>query len=45
MIGCAAIILTGLSYKDEKYLNYGLNLLKKIINFLLIMKVFQNLEI
>ena len=33
MIGCAAIILTGLSYKDEKYLNYGLNLLKKIINF------------
>ena len=32
MIGCAAIILTGLSYKDEKYLNYGLNLLKKIIN-------------
>ena len=33
MIGCASIILTGLSYKDEKYLNYGLNLLKKIINF------------
>jgi len=33
MIGCAAIILTGLSYKDEKNLNYGLNLLKKIINF------------
>ena len=32
MIGCAAIILTGLSYKDEKYLNYGLNLLKKIIS-------------
>ena len=32
MIGCAAITLTGLSYKDEKYLNYGLNLLKKIIN-------------
>ena len=32
MIGCAAIVLTGLSYKDEKYLNYGLNLLKKIIN-------------
>ena len=32
MIGCAAIILTGLSYKDkEKYLNYGLRLLKKII--------------
>ena len=34
MIGCAAIILTGLSYKDkEKYLNYGLGLLRKIINF------------
>ena len=34
MIGCAAIILTALSYKDkEKYLNYGLGLLKKIINF------------
>ena len=32
MIGCAAITLAGLSYKDEKYLNYGLNLLKKIIN-------------
>ena len=34
MIGCAAIILTGLAYKDkEKYLDYGLVLLKKIINF------------
>ena len=33
MIGCSAIILTGLSFKDEKNLNYGLNLLKKIINF------------
>jgi uncharacterized heparinase superfamily protein len=33
MIGCAAIILVGLSYKDEKnYLVYGLNLLKKISN-------------
>ncbi len=32
MIGCAAIILSGLSYKDRKYLNYGLNLLKEIIN-------------
>ena len=32
MVGCSAIILSGLSYKDEKYLNYGLNLLKKIIN-------------
>ncbi|MDC0125115.1 heparinase II/III-family protein [Candidatus Pelagibacter sp.] len=32
IIGCAAIILTGLSYKnDNKYLNNGLNLLKRII--------------
>ena len=34
MIGCAAIILTGLSYQDKDgYLNTGLNLLKKIIKF------------
>ena len=33
IIGCAAIILVGLSYKDEKkYLSYGLSLLKKISN-------------
>ncbi len=32
IIGCAAIILTGLAYKNEKtYLENGLNLLKKII--------------
>ena len=34
IVGCAAIILTGLAYKDEdedKYLTSGLNLLKKII--------------
>ena len=32
MIGCAAIILTGLAYKNEKqYLESGLNLLKNII--------------
>jgi len=32
IIGCAAIILTGLTYKNEKnYLNNGLNLLKNII--------------
>ena len=36
MIGCAAIILVGLSYKDEKkYLSYGLSLLKKISNCVL----------
>ena len=34
MIGCAAIILAGLSYHDkDNYLNSGLNLLKKIIKF------------
>ncbi|MDA9597379.1 heparinase II/III-family protein [Candidatus Pelagibacter sp.] len=34
MIGCAAIILAGLSYQDKNnYLNFGLNLLKKIIKF------------
>ena len=33
MIGCAAIILTGLAYQNnEKYLSNGLNLLRKIIN-------------
>ena len=33
IIGCAAIILVGLCYKDEKnYLQYGLNLIKKISN-------------
>ncbi|MDC0916024.1 heparinase II/III-family protein [Candidatus Pelagibacter sp.] len=32
VVGCAAIILTGLAYKDEdKYLASGLNLLNKII--------------
>jgi uncharacterized heparinase superfamily protein len=32
MIGCAAIILTGISYQNENnYLNLGLNLSKKII--------------
>jgi uncharacterized heparinase superfamily protein len=34
MIGCSAIILTGLSYQEKsKYLDFGLNLLKKIIKF------------
>jgi len=34
MIGCAAIILTGLSYQDKDgYLSDGLSLLKKIIKF------------
>ena len=33
IIGCAAIILVGLCYKDKKnYLNFGLNFLKKISN-------------
>jgi uncharacterized heparinase superfamily protein len=34
IIGCAAIILTGLSYKDkDKYLKIGLNLLRKLVKF------------
>ena len=34
MIGCAAIILTGLSYQDkDEYLKTGLNLLKKLVRF------------
>ena len=34
IIGCAAIILAGLALNHrEKYLNFGLGLLKKIINF------------
>ena len=32
MIGCTAIIMTGIAYKNSRFLNYGLNLLKKIIN-------------
>ena len=33
MIGCSAIILAGLAYNEkDKYLAFGLNLLKKIIN-------------
>ena len=34
MIGCAAIILTGLSYQDKgQYLKTGLNLLRKLVKF------------
>jgi len=34
MISCAAIILTGLSYRDKNnYLDTGLNLLKKLVKF------------
>ena len=31
MIGCSAIILTGISYNDENFQIYGLKLLRKII--------------
>ena len=31
LIGCSAIILVGISYNHEKYLDFGLELLKKII--------------
>lgn len=33
MFGCTAIILCGLSFKDENYLSYGRKLLKDIINY------------
>tara|TARA_B100001057_G_scaffold494328_1_gene590642 strand:+ start:166 stop:1788 length:1623 start_codon:yes stop_codon:yes gene_type:complete len=32
LLGCTAIIITGLSYENEKYLKYGLDLLRNIIN-------------
>ena len=31
MIGCTAITLSGIAYKNSRFLDYGLNLLKKII--------------
>ena len=31
MIGCSAIVLTGISYNDKNFLIYGFKLLKKII--------------
>ena len=32
LLGCVAILITGLSYQNEKFLNYSLELLKKIVN-------------
>ena len=32
MIGCTAVTLSGIAYKNNRYLDYGLDLLKKIIN-------------
>jgi uncharacterized heparinase superfamily protein len=32
MIGCTAIVMSGIGYKNIRYLEYGLDLLKKIIN-------------
>ena len=31
LLGCTAIVITGLSYENEKFLSYGLELLRKII--------------
>ncbi len=31
LLGCTALIITGLSYENDKFLNYGLELLRKII--------------
>ena len=33
IVGCTAIILAGISYKEDYYLNYGSKLLKYIISF------------
>ena len=44
MIGCAAIIMSGISYNNEKFLSYGLNLLKKIIILLLTINTFRDQE-
>ena len=33
LLGCAAIILTGISYNEYRYLEFGLELLKKIIKY------------
>ena len=33
LLGCAAIILTGVSYNEDRYLEFGLELLKKIIKY------------
>ena len=32
LVGCTAVILVGLAYDHENFLNYGLDLLQKIIN-------------
>ena len=32
LLGCTAVIITGLSYENEKFLKYGLELLRNIIN-------------
>ena len=33
LIGCTAIVLTGLSFKDDSYINYGFKLIKSIIRY------------
>ena len=46
LIGCAAIILVGLCYKfDKNHLTNALNILKKYLEFLLIIQDFLKLEI
>tara|TARA_Y100001970_G_scaffold445_1_gene531 strand:- start:12181 stop:13809 length:1629 start_codon:yes stop_codon:yes gene_type:complete len=32
MVGCTAIVISGIAYKNTKFLKFGLDLLKKIIN-------------
>ena len=44
IIGSTAIILVGLSYGDNYYLKFGIDLLKKLLNFSLDGTIFQNQE-
>ena len=45
MIGCTAIVMSGIAYKNIRYLEYGLDLLKKLLILLSILTTFQNQEI
>ena len=42
LLGCAAIILTGISYNEDRYLEFGQELLKKIIKYSFDSEFFPN---
>ena len=44
IIGSTAIILVGLSYGDNYYLKFGIDLLKKLLNFYLMGQISLDLE-